>query len=206
MDLDNIRALRLKEREIISKHDSPYVNSSVVTIQAMVKPIVNKDEGYYVPSRSIVFSYNEERKKSKRNCIVPSAFSHALTLDETQSIIDGADDVMNKKVSSMKILGVTIDGIENSKDAKEFPDECGRLAIAIHGAVSVFCDTRLLNEETPYYGDPIYAYPIHSNGLMRHGKHDYHLCIVTKELEDRKFILGTYLEHDANELRVHLKH
>lgn len=195
-------SLKLKPREHIVIHDSPYINASVVTIQAMVNPIMNDDAGFYIPPRSIVFSYNGERKRNKKDCIVPYAFSDAFSNEQIDHV---TDEKMKRKISSMKILGVAMEGIPNARDAKEFPNECGRLAIAIHGAVSVSCDTRLLESENPYYGDPIYVYPRHSNGFMRHGNHEYNYCIVTKTPIDSKFILGTYLEHDKNELRIHLK-
>ena len=200
-------------KKYIHKHDSPYVNAGVVTLQAIVKPPYERDSdvGYYVPSRSIVFTYSDNKNKKKQDSVAPYAFSSCAPYvkngngdyDEGASKkafgADPGDRHDTEIFDSIKVLGVAIDGVENARDAKQFSNECGRLAIAIHGAVSVFCDTS--NLDKPKYGDRIYALPISMGGYMNHGKDEYSFCGVINESPNTRpivddvhlrFLLGTY--------------
>lgn len=154
---------------------SPYPPSGEITIQGEIHPKKGKNnpESYVVHPRCPVFTTPEQREimthssrhrksaKSRRLGSVPSIWSNFY-----------GEDYEDEDV---RFVGVSYDGQLNGRDAKMFPDSSGRLAVMIHGAVTMVVDERYLTN--PTFGDYLYFEPIDSNFRIK-GNEKYGIPII----------------------------
>lgn len=89
--------------------------------------------------------------------------------DENGGVLTSED------VEKIRFVGVSVDGQLNGKDAKDFPESAGRLAVMVQGSVSMTIDERYLTN--PTFGDYLEWLPDDS-GLRITGTKHYGLPII----------------------------
>lgn len=151
----------------IIESSSPHSPVGLVFIQTQINPVpfydVNnrKTSHYCVRPRNLVFGTKDtDSKRNKYQINVPSVFSNFYGYNFRQNC---------------EFIGVSVDGSLNGHEVEKFPKECGQLAVAIKGAVSIECDTS--NFDGASYGDIIVAELEESDKLSRTTK-DYKYCKI----------------------------
>ena len=153
---------------------SPYPPSGEITIQGEIQPLIKRDDyDYVVHARCPVFTHPQKKEKMTQSSRYrASAKSRRIgTVPPIWSNFYGHQFNVNQ----VRFVGVSHDGQPNGRDAKRFPESAGRLAVTMHGAVSMVVDERYL--DNPTFGDYLYFEPQDSNFRIR-GSENYGIPII----------------------------
>ena len=153
---------------------SPYPPSGEITIQGEIQPLKRRDDyDYVVHARCPVFTHPQKKEKMTQSSRYrASAKSRRIgTVPPIWSNFYGHQFNVNE----VRFVGVSHDGQPNGRDAKRFPESAGRLAVTMHGAVSMVVDERYL--DNPTFGDYLYFDPQDSNFRIR-GSENYGIPII----------------------------
>ena len=159
---------------------SPYPTSGDITIQGEVHPIQKHMRGvdvktgdYMIYPRSLVFTYAGEtnqmsgsRRIGNKQVRVGSALN---VFSSFRAIPANAGEIGE---NSIRFVGVAFEGIANGKDAKNFPVECGRLAVLVSGATTIYCASDSVRGAK--FGDILcWTFNHDENGRVQHGDADF---------------------------------
>lgn len=165
---------------------SPYPPSAEVTVQGEISPHKRKDAApteadYVIYNRCPIFTTPDDQPtmshssrhrvgaKHRRVGAVPKIWSNFYN----RGLVVKADDL--EEDANIRFVGVSQDGQHNGKDAKDFPESAGRLAVMVQGAVSMVVDERYLTN--PCFGDFLEWIP-EDSGLRLAGTKHYGLPII----------------------------
>ena len=162
---------------------SPYPPSGEIIIQGEIHPPKKHDDrapdahDYVVYNRCPVFT------TAKRGQAMTHKSRHRIGAKQRR--LGAVPDIWSnfykrgfqtdEQGEDIRFMGVTQDGQHNGKDAMNFPESAGRLAVMVHGAVSMVVDERYL--DNPCFGDYLEYIPVDS-GFRINGTKNYGLPII----------------------------
>jgi len=118
-----------------------------ITIQVKSKPRTTTDDGlpavvdedYIVYPNHLCFTYVERESNLRLGGISSKIRRIGKVAPAFANWERYTGQALDRDDNEIRFIGVSYDGVTDGKGAREFPDEQGRFAVAIQGAVTIFC-------------------------------------------------------------------